>query len=393
MKHVKMMLYGAPGVGKSVFAYGFPKPYFITTDGNYEWLEDFGAKEEDHAQVNSFAEMCKVFNGDFNGYDTIVVDLLEDGFKWCEQEFTKSQGVSHISDLGYGKGYDITRNTFFIEISKLINKPKNVIFLSHEITKVSKDRRGVEHYSYRPSDKLPDKLLDSIEGRMRYVLRCYMKNEDVPGENGKHITVTKRYLSLVPKEDEFGIIRGVNTNSIPQDIPLDAKKFLDIVLNAKPEIVKVDNTEVINTAKTEALNEEVKKFVATTPVVTAPKPAIKTEPVKQVTKVETPKVEEVKPVVNNEDLLAKMKQVKTPKTTTKSTTIVVKPVDSPAPVKAKLNAEDEAERLASESEELFDAEETFNMSGITTKSTASSIPAPLNKNDLMSKLAAMKAKK
>ena len=53
MKHIKMVLYGEPGVGKSVFASKAPKPFFITTDGNYEFLSEFGAKEEDHIQVNS----------------------------------------------------------------------------------------------------------------------------------------------------------------------------------------------------------------------------------------------------------------------------------------------------------------------------------------------------
>ena len=37
-KRVKMVLYGEPGVGKSVFAAKAPKPFFICTDGNYAWL-------------------------------------------------------------------------------------------------------------------------------------------------------------------------------------------------------------------------------------------------------------------------------------------------------------------------------------------------------------------
>ena len=47
-KHIKMMLYGEPGVGKSVFASKAPRPFFITTDGNYDWLVDYGAKEEEN---------------------------------------------------------------------------------------------------------------------------------------------------------------------------------------------------------------------------------------------------------------------------------------------------------------------------------------------------------
>ena len=40
MKRIKMLLYGEPGVGKSVFALKAPKPFFVCTDGNYEWLDE-----------------------------------------------------------------------------------------------------------------------------------------------------------------------------------------------------------------------------------------------------------------------------------------------------------------------------------------------------------------
>lgn len=220
-KHIKMMLYGEPGVGKSVFASQAPRPFFITTDGNYEWLEDWGAKEKDHVQVSSWDEAKKVFDGNFDGYDTIVVDLVEDLFKWCEQEFCQRSKLEHISDVGYGKGYDITRNEYFMEISKLLSKPKNVILISHGITFVTKDRRGVEHTRYAPSSRIPDKVLDMIEGRLRYCLRCYLQAEEQPDGT----LAKKRYLSLVPKENEFGISRGLDEAKVPHDIPLDFKLF------------------------------------------------------------------------------------------------------------------------------------------------------------------------
>lgn len=264
MKHVKMLLYGAPGVGKSVFAFHFPRPFFITTDGNYEWLEDFGAKEEDHAQVSSFAEMKKLFKEDFDGYDTIVIDLIEDAFKWCEYEYIKSKGVDDVSDMGYGKGYRITRNDFSVEISKILSKPKNIILLSHETVTATKDRRGIDHYSYRPSSKIPDVTLDELVGKLRYCLHCYLKNEDVQTEDGGIRTVTKRYLSLIPKEDEYGNIRGIDANTTPQDIPLDAATFLEIIENAKPSpdlIVRLDATKIKYTDKAPVKKPEIIKPV------------------------------------------------------------------------------------------------------------------------------------
>lgn len=243
MKKIKMMIYGEPGTGKSVFAVRSPRPYFITTDGNYEWLEDFGAKMEDHTQVTSWEEAKKLFASDFKNYDTIVIDLLEDLFKWCEQEFCKRSKIDHVSDIGFAKGYDITRNEFFLEISKLLGKDKNIILISHGYTFTTKDRRGIEHTKHAPSNRLPDKVLDMIEGRLRYCLRCYMKAEEQ--EDGS--LVKKRYLSLVPKENEFGIIRGIDENLIPHDIDLDWNEFTKCIGfdNMVKSEVKVEKTEVI----------------------------------------------------------------------------------------------------------------------------------------------------
>lgn len=225
MKHIKMVLYGEPGVGKSVFASKAPKPFFITTDGNYEFLEDFGAKPEDHIQVNSWNEAKKAFTKDFSNYETIVIDLTEDLFKWCEYEYCRLNGYEHVSDPGFAKGYDITRNDFFINICKILNLEKNVILIMHGVTFSVKDRRGIEHTKHGPTNRIPDKVMDMIEGRVRYFLRAYMKAE----ENDKGQLIKKRYLSIIPKENEYGILRGIDENKIPSDIPLEFDVFAKVI--------------------------------------------------------------------------------------------------------------------------------------------------------------------
>lgn len=247
MKRIKMLLYGEPGVGKSVFALKAPKPFFVCTDGNYEWLDEFGADPNAHKNVSSWADMKDVLESDFDGYETVVVDLLEDAFKWCEQEYCVRNKIEHVSDVGYGKAYDATRNEFFIAISKLLSMDKHVILICHGITFTTKDRRGVEHTRYAPSSRIPDKVLDMIEGRVRYCLRCYTAAEEEP--DGK--ITKKRFLSLVPKENEFGIIRGVDENAIPHDIPLDFDEFARAIkLNLDiPAPVTAKKTDVTTAAK------------------------------------------------------------------------------------------------------------------------------------------------
>lgn len=247
MKRIKMILYAEPGVGKSVFASKFPKPFFICSDDNYEWLLDFGAKEEAHVKVTSWADAKKVFKDEYNDYETIVVDLTEDLFMWCELEWCKKNGVEHPSDLGWGKGYSGPRNEFFVEISRLLAKDKNIVLLMHGEVITLKNKRGVEYNTYRPTSRIPDKLLDQLEGRVRYCLRAYIDSKEVDGK-----LVKTRYLSLVPKEDEYGIIRGVNENEIPQTIPLDFNVFWDTVIGSEKPI------ELSKEVK-EEIKEEVKE--------------------------------------------------------------------------------------------------------------------------------------
>lgn len=268
MKRIKMGLYGEPGTGKSVFGSKWPKPFFITTDGNYEWLEDFGADPNAHRQVYSWSEAKQVFEELKNDttYETIVVDLTEDLFKWCEQEYCIKAKIDHVSDVGYGKGYDISRNEFFIEICKLFNLDKHVLLIMHGGAVVVKDRRGVEHTKYVPSNRIPDKVLDMIEGRTRYFLRCYLRSKENPDG-----TVTKeRMLSLVPKENEFGVLRGImETDNLPQDIPLDFDEFakaIKLYKNDEPTVKKV--SKPVETVEVKGVEKPVmtKTEVNVTPV-------------------------------------------------------------------------------------------------------------------------------
>lgn len=263
MKRIKMVLYGEPGVGKSVFASKFPKPFFITTDGNYEWLVDFGAKEEDHARVSSWSEAKKVFKRNFDNYETIVIDLTEDLFKWCEQDYCIKEGIAHISDAGFGKGYDISRNDFFLEVCKLINLDKHIVFLMHGYSAIEKNRQGVEKTMYRPTNRLPDKVLDMIEGRVRYFLRCYLQGE--PNEEG--IMIKKRYLSLIPKENEvYAICRGINEAAVPHDIPLDFNIFAETIglYNTPQTNSEIKHLTKVNVEKVKFDNEEKVDVIAFT---------------------------------------------------------------------------------------------------------------------------------
>ena len=329
-KKVKMVLYGEPGVGKSTFATKAPNPLYLCTDGNFEWL---GLPEKNHVRLSSWEQAKRVFAdilaGKYDQFETIVVDLIEGLYVWAEKEFCDSKKIEHIGDYkSMGAGYAVVRKEFFAEISKLISCDKHVLFLSHSVTLMEKNRVGAETYKYYPSNKISiDKQWDDIEGQVRYFLRAYLKPEEV---NGK--VVKKRYLSIVPKENEYGIARGLDESNTPEDIVLDWNVFAQVIgLGEEPKVVKptVNTTPVI---EPKPVVEEVKVVKPVKPV----EPVVETTPVQE-TVVETI----VEPVPEDDEIPVEVKKPEPVQPAQPATETEDKPLSQEekiARIKAKLAA-------------------------------------------------------
>lgn len=282
-EYYKIAIYGEPAVGKSVFALSWPDPYFICTDGNYGFLANFGAKEENHIQLHSWSEFVtfmKTF--DASKHETLVIDLIEDLYQWAMWEFCQKEHIDDLGDLGpYGKGYYKLSNIFLPYIIKLIDNSKNLIILTHEDSVEKPLPRGGTYVEVRPTNLLRSKIWERIAGKLRFCFRAHL--EDVADENGK--VTRKRLLSISPKPHEFQISRGLNVDGLPDDIPLTYNDFIKLdnsfreennltsknsnnekneIKEETPSVTKVDKIKKTNevkndTSKKSSENKEVKK--------------------------------------------------------------------------------------------------------------------------------------
>ena len=296
MKHAKLWIYGDPGTGKSVFAYRLGDElkkientkkgaFFITTDGNYEWLEDFGAKPEDSASVASWKEFKKVVGSPLlDDYGTIVVDLVEDLYKWAQQEFCIANNLEYIGDASMGKGWAIVSDDYTSVLTKLINFNKHIIFISHGDKTTVKNNRGIESTYYFPTSKRRAKDCDTLEGRMRFVLRCY-NEEEVVDDSGVQRIVTKRYLSVTPKPEEFSIFRGADVDKLPARIPLEPLDFIRVsnlarIVENKPATKAETAEEFVKAVVGDAVFKSDKvPAPKAVPIPNAPVPAPKSVPI------------------------------------------------------------------------------------------------------------------
>lgn len=310
---VRLFLYAEPGFGKSYFADQFPEPFIINTDGNLPYYTAPGlivnqweaSKNDPDSRNRSFVDVVDelVKNNGF-GYKTIVVDLIENVYELARQAKLAEYGITHEGDAGgYGKGYQLVRDPFYVALKKLYSLPLNILLLSHENEKVIKDRIGREYTYFTPN--LTDTVVKKLSGT-GFTLRGYWKGSLT---NDNMDAKAKRMLSLSPKDNELHVARLVDANGNPvelDDIELSYENFISVLKNLN-DPSKAGTFKSSPTTQTESSSDEKKtlpkkvgkkaftsedlpmtKTPAETPVVT-PTPVVETKTV--VTPVVTPVVE------------------------------------------------------------------------------------------------------
>lgn len=363
MAHYKMGIYGEPAVGKSVFSLGWEKPFFICTDENYDYLKCFGAKDEDHIHITSweeFKQLVKKF--DFSKYETIVVDLIEDLYQWCDAEYCKRNKIDDLSDVGYGKAYKIVRNDFTYYILQLLNKKANVILLSHQDESIGKTTKGVEFSEFNPSSYIPKKCWEMINGKLRFFFRAYIEEKQTNDGFTK-----KRCLSIRPKPHEFQINRGLDVDSLPDDIDLNYNAFVDLF--GKPSNVgeiEYKLTEQVKPATLDDNSKSEEKVEKVDSKVISSKVEETTTKETSVNVIKQPKVETTLIDVNKNELSTqdKIASIKAKLNSTKTTMVESAKVEETKPIesiKEETSTKVDSESIATKTETQMSVAEKIAM--------------------------------
>lgn len=140
------LYFGLVKIGKSAIAAEFPDALFLATEPGHDALEIF------KIDINEWSDFDKVLaklqDGN-HGFKTIVIDTVDNAFKLCKKAIESEKKIEHLSDAGWGKGYDLVDTKFQTVINEFTKLGLGIIFISHldykEILKPSGDSYTLSH--------------------------------------------------------------------------------------------------------------------------------------------------------------------------------------------------------------------------------------------------------
>lgn len=258
----KLWIYGPAFSGKTTMLDDAPSPLNLNTDGNIEFVTMPYIAIKDEVTVNGritnrkfawevFKETIAELEKKQNDFKTIIVDLLEDTREMCRLYKYDEMGITHESDGGFGKGWDIIKTEYLSTIRRLFNLDyENIVVLSHE--DVSKDitKKNGQNIT-RIAPNIQDAIANKVAGMVDIVARVVVEDDD------------SRTLNFKTSEVIFGggRLKGISQTSIPLSWD-ELMKVYDEVNAGKKDAPKIEEPK--ESRRSRKVSEEVKEEVTKT---------------------------------------------------------------------------------------------------------------------------------
>jgi hypothetical protein len=209
------LIYGPSKIGKSTWCSYSDSALFLATEPGLNALEVY------QISITKWEELLIAARDIANGqhqFKTIIIDTIDNAYKFCSEYVCNKFKVEHESDLGYGKGWALVNNEFSRVMTKLAFLPYGLIFVSHSTERDIETRTG-KHTRIVPT--LPDKARKFITGLVDLILYCDI---DMLQQDDGSI-VSSRVMYTKPNANYDA---GDRTNLLPEKIPMDYKIFTSI---------------------------------------------------------------------------------------------------------------------------------------------------------------------
>lgn len=240
----KVVIYGPPGVGKSTWAAGAPKPVFIQTEDGLNHIDVHRfpmATPDVHGNRNEFEyvmECLRLLDADDTGFASVVVDTL-DAFETAVWKDVENKTGKAVADHGFGKGYLLALERwreFTAALDRLRNERHMAIILIGHSDIENYASPEVEPYD-RHVLRLHRKARALIEDYADELMFASFKVYTTTTESGFARSVTRGVGSgeRVVYTHERPAWRAKTRSGLPEELPLDFKAFQAAYTSKKTE--------------------------------------------------------------------------------------------------------------------------------------------------------------
>jgi hypothetical protein len=206
------LIYGPSKIGKSTWCSNSENALFLATEPGLNALEVYQLPIAKWEELLTYARDLALGKHQFK---TIIIDTVDNAYKFCSEYICNKFKVEHESDLGYGKGWALVNNEFSRVMTKLAFLPYGLIFVSHSTERDIETRTG-KHTRIVPT--LPDKASKFITGLVDIILYCDI--DVLQQDDGSMIS--RRVMYTKPNANYDA---GDRTNLLPEKIPMDYRIF------------------------------------------------------------------------------------------------------------------------------------------------------------------------
>ena len=208
-----VLVYGQTKIGKTTLCSQAEGALFLATEPGLNALDVY---QVPILTWEDLLNACAEISEGNHPFKTVVIDTIDNAYKFCTDYILRKFKVEHESDLAYGKGYAIVNNEFQRVLTKLAFLPCGLFLISHAREMEMESRTGK---FTRVVPTLPDKARKIVLGMADMVLFCDLEVQ--PGADGE--PQVRRVIRTKPS---LFYEAGDRTGRLPEVLDLDYRVFL-----------------------------------------------------------------------------------------------------------------------------------------------------------------------
>jgi hypothetical protein len=216
-----VLLYGVPKIGKSTFAASAEDALFIETEPGLEHLSVYKVA---CYNWSDFCQIGKLLAEGDHPFKTVVIDTVDNLYKWCVESVLRRNEIQHLSDLSFSKGWDLASQSFHRKLHQLALLPYGLIMISHAGEKEVDGRRGKIRKIVPTLDKRGREIVTNLADLVLFAELEEQRDEETGDILGFRPVVRTKPTTLYEAGDRTG--------RLPDTLPLDYQVITRAYLEA-----------------------------------------------------------------------------------------------------------------------------------------------------------------